>query len=344
MRGLGGEPDLGRLADIKAEGLRRRQRRRQRTVGFACAGILTVLAAAPVVRGARTGGDRKLMSDASGMTLSLDERLGIELHDASDKERKVENAIQICMKARGFDYVAVDPAARRAALLGATGVSEDTFEERYGYGITTLYEQRRAQAAGEENARLRAALSEPKRKAYDRALRGDRLDATFDDAVSAGDFTRLGGCTKEAADKVYGGADVRRSLQRGLEELETGILADPRMVKAVTAWSGCMRKGGYQLHLPADVDRVLKQKLAAIVGSDPLTAAEPGAPPAYDQAALEALQEEEVRMVATDIACEEEHLKAVETSVRDQYEQEFRDQNADLLSRRPRRDQDAGRP
>lgn len=266
---------------------------------------------------------------------SLDEQVGFELTDSSDKERKVESEIQVCMEAQGFEYVAVDPAARRAALLGATGVSEDEFEEQYGYGITTLYEQRRQQASGEANAKIRAALNESERAAYDRALRGDNLDATFEDAVTAGDFTRLGGCTKEATEKVYGGGELLRSLQTGLEELETRILADARMVKAVAAWSECMRKEGYELTIPEDLDVVLKQRLVAIVGSEPLAATEPGAPPAYDGAALKALQTDEVKMVATDITCEEEHLEAVEKSVRDQYEEEFRDQNVDLLSKVP---------
>lgn len=267
---------------------------------------------------------------------SLDEQVGFELTDSGDKERKVESEIQTCMKAQGFDYTAVDPSARRAALLGATGVGEDDFEKQFGYGITTLYEQRRQQASGEANAKFRATLNEAERKSYDRALRGDNLDAAFEDAVVSGDFTRLGGCTKVAADKVYGGAELLRSLQTGLAELETRILADARMVKAVAAWSACMRKEGYEVTIPDDVDLVLRKKLTVVVGSEPLAATGSGAPPAYDQAALKALQQEEVKMVANDIACEKTNLQAVEKKVRDQYEQEFRDQNVDLLAKVPK--------
>lgn len=266
---------------------------------------------------------------------SLDEQVGFELSDSSDKERKVESDIQACMEAQGFEYVAVDPAARRAALLGATGVSEAEFEDQFGYGITTLYEQRRQQAAGEANAKIRSDLGESEQAAYDRALRGDNLEAAFEDAVISGDFTRLGGCTKDAAEKVYGGGELLQSLQTGLEELETRVLADPKMVKAVNAWSACMRKEGFELATPEDLDVTLKRKLNDVVGSEPLAATDPNAPPAYDKAALEALQQEEVKMVTADISCEEQHLEAVEKDVREQYEQEFRDQNVDLLSKVP---------
>lgn len=267
--------------------------------------------------------------------LSLDEQFGLDPATSAKRERDAEFEIQACMKAQGFEYVAVDPEARRAALLGSTGLKEGDFEAHFGYGITTLFEERRAQIAGEANQKVRAALDESQRAAYDRALVGDNLEATFADAVDSGDFSRLGGCTKDAADTVYGGREVLQSLLTGLEEVDARVLADPAMVKAVTAWSSCMRAKGYELGSPDDVDVVLKRKLAAIVGSEPLAATDVGGPIAYDRAALEALQREEVKMVATDLACEEEHIVAVEERVRKRLEQEFRDQNVDLVSKVP---------
>lgn len=254
---------------------------------------------------------------------------------ADQRERRVETIIQACMEGQGFEYVAVDPAARRRALIGSTGVGSAEFEEQFGYGITTLYERRREQVAGEVNQKIRIALDESERKAYDRALSGDNLDATFDDAVSTGDFGRLGGCTKVAAETVFGGSDVLGSLQAGLEELEARVLADPRMVAAVAAWSGCMREEGYELAYPEEVDVILKRQLAAIIGSEPVGAADPTAPPTYDHAALEALQREEIKMVAADVSCEADHIEAVEEDVRQRYEREFQDQNVDVLSKVP---------
>lgn len=266
---------------------------------------------------------------------SLEEQVGFDQQTAADREQQAEVEIQQCMEAQGFDYVAVDPVARRAALLGSAGVSEDEFEDRFGYGITTLYEQRRRQAAAGPNHRIRAALPAEERAAYDRALRGDNLDATFADAVDSGDFGRLGGCTREAAEKVYGGADVLRGLQDGLAELEQRVLADPRMARAVDAWATCMRRAGWELTYPEEVDVVLKRRLTAVVGTDPAGAGDPDATPSYDTAALQSLQQEEVRMVSADRDCEHRHVAAVEDKVRSQYEQQFRERNVDLLAKVP---------
>lgn len=266
---------------------------------------------------------------------SLDEQVGIDPATSAGRERRAETEVQACMKAQGFEYVAVDPAGRRAALVSSTGLTETQFAAQFGAGITTLFERRREHAASGPNQSIRAALDPSERAAYDRALSGDNLDATLVDAVESGDFSRLGGCTARGADTAYGGKELLTSLVAGLDEVDARILADPAMVQAVTAWSACMRKKGYELGSPDEVDVVLKRKLAAIVGSEPLTATDPGAPPAYDQATFKALQKEEVRMVTDGHACEEKHVTTVEEVVRPRYEQEFRDHNVGLLSRVP---------
>ena len=89
-------------------------------------------------------------------------------------------------------------------------MSKDDFEKQYGYGITTLYEQRHKLAVAGPNKAIRDSLSEADRKAYDQSLYGDDPTATFVDALDTGDYSRLGGCIKTATDKVFGGADVLR--------------------------------------------------------------------------------------------------------------------------------------
>jgi hypothetical protein len=243
------------------------------------------------------------------------------------------------MKAQGFDYVPVDPVAQRAALVGRTGLSKEDFEKQFGYGITTLYEQRRQQAVTGPNAAIRNQLGEADRKAYDRALYGDDPTATVADALDTGDFTRLGGCLKQATDEVFGGADVVQSLQAKLKELDERILADPRMVQAVARWSQCMSSEGFSgLQKPEQVDEVLQEKLRNVVGSpEEVRASGVGGEPAYDRAALAALQREEVAMVTADISCEKRHISPVEDKVAAEYEAAFREQNAALIARVPRR-------
>jgi len=266
----------------------------------------------------------------------IEEQVGLDEEGIRVRQAAVENLVRDCMKTQGFDYVPVDPAAQQAALTGSAGMSKDDFEKQFGYGVTTLYEQRRKLAVAGPNKAIRDSLSEADRKAYDHALHGDDATASFAEAVDSGDYSRLGGCIKTGTDQVFGGADVLQSLSTKLDELDQKIRADARMVKAVREWSDCMRQAGYaNLAEQEDVDTVLKKKLEAIVGSPGDAAA--GAEADYDKAALAALQHEEVAMVTADKKCEKEHVEEVEDKVTGEYETAFREENASLLAKVPKK-------
>lgn len=292
--------------------------------GLGAAAALAVTASVSCGRGAS-------QADTDPMGI-VEDALGFTTEGMLARQARAENLIRDCMKEQGFEYVPTDPEAQRNELLGVQGMSEEDFERQYGYGITTLYEQRRQQQEKPgPNAAFRAMLSEADQAAYDRALFGDDPDATLADAMDTGEFSRLGGCTKQAADQIFGGSDVVRTLTQKLDELDEAILADARMVEAIKAWSKCMRDAGYDLADPEQVDVVLTKRLEAIVG--PAEAS--GDPDAYDKAALAALQREEVAMVNADLLCEERRIVPVEMKVRAEYEQEFRKKNADVLTKVP---------
>jgi len=269
-------------------------------------------------------------SSNNGDQVPVEEQLGLEQDGILQRQGKAENVIRDCMKAQGFDYIPVDPQAQRAAIVGQAGLSEEDFNKQYGYGITTLYGKEQTVDAANPNIAVRNGLSDADKAAYDHALYGDDISATFGQALDTGDYSRLGGCTKTAAEKVFGGAAVIQSLQQKLDDLDSSILEDDRMVKAVKAWSKCMGDAGFpDLAEQDQVDSTLTAKLEAIVGP-------PDAPdPNYDKAALTALQAEEVSMVAADIKCEKDHISSVEEKVRAEYESTFREQNASLLSQVP---------
>ena len=181
---------------------------------------------------------------AAAPDANVEEQIGFDAEGAAVRRTQVEGAIRDCMRSGGFDYVPIDPAAQKAALVGGANLSDAEFQKQYGDGISTLYEQRRSpKALGSANATIRAALTAPERIAYDRALFGDQVDATFEKALDTGDFSLLGGCTKNAADAVFGGTEVLVSLQGKLDELDQRIIADVRMVKVIADWSQCMRAG-----------------------------------------------------------------------------------------------------
>jgi hypothetical protein len=256
----------------------------------------------------------------------IEDELGFDQEGIIARQVKVEGLIRDCMKAQGFEYVPVDPVAQRTGLTGQTGFSEDEFEKTYGYGITTLYEQRRNPPA-DPNTAIKNGLGPADQTAYVRALSGEFADATFAIAVDTGDYSRLGGCTRTATEAVFGGAQILQDLVAKLEELDQRVLADPRLQKAVAAWSDCVRAAGYDLANPDQVDVVLQKRLDAIVGPSNAPKTD------YDKAALAALQRDEVAMVATDKACELKHIQKVDDAVRAELEGAFREQNAGLLGK-----------
>jgi hypothetical protein len=292
-------------------------------------GLLCVLAGLSAC-----GGDK---ANAAKGDERLEEQIGIDDDGIRLKQTTAENLIRDCMKAQGFDYVPVDPVAQQAALTGAPGMSKEDFEKQYGYGITTLYEQRHKLAVAGPNKALRDSLSEADRKAYDHALYGDDPTATFADALDTGDYSRLGGCIKRATEQVFGGSDVLQSLSAKLDELDQKERADARMVKAVREWSACMHEKGFDgLSEQEEVDAVLKKKLEEVVGPSGDLAGTGGTEADYDKAALVALQKEEVAMVKADTECEEEHVESVEDKVAKEYEQAFREENSGLLAKVPK--------
>jgi hypothetical protein len=269
--------------------------------------------------------------------VTVDQQVGLEGDAILERQTKAENLIAGCMKAQGFEYTPVNAVEQRAELVGSRNLSEEEFNRQFGYGITTLFEKRLQQKANGPNQAYRNSLSESQRAIYDRALFGDDPTATFDVALDTGDFSRLGGCTKQAAEQVFGGAQLVETLTAKLDELDERILSDSRMTKAVDKWSECMSDKGYDVAAQDDVDVVLENKLEAIVGPvETVTAPAPGAQPTWDQEALKALQREEVEMVQADLECEEEHIAGVEEKVRAEYEREFREQNAGLLQQVPK--------
>lgn len=273
-----------------------------------------------------------------GNAQNVEDQLGFDQAGILQRQIRVENMVRDCMKAQGFDYTPVDPAAQRTALIGSATLSDEEFERQFGYGITTLYEQRRQQVASGPNQVFRASLGTAERAAYDRALRGPNVSASFDVAVDTGDFAQLGGCTKQATEQVFGGPEILQTLQAKLDELDERIRTDARLVKANAGYSECMRAAGYaDLEDSDEVDVVLQRKLDAIVGpADRAATSGAEAEPTYDRAALAALQREEVAMVKTDVGCQEKHVVDVEDAVRAEYERTFREQNAAFLAKVPR--------
>jgi hypothetical protein len=263
----------------------------------------------------------------------LEDQLGFSREGIQELQSRVEGRIRDCMKAQGFDYVPVDPFAQQQALTGKAKLTDEEFTKQFGYGISTLFGRGNQQS--DPNDRIRKSLSSADRAAYDRALWGDNPGVTFSEAVDSGDFTELGGCTKQASEAAFGGSTVLTALVERLDGLDERIVQDQRMVNANEKWAGCMTDKGFRYEEPDAIDEDISKRFQSIVGAS----VRPGAtgPPtpgtSYDRAALTELQREEVRIANADLECEKKEITPVEQKVRPQYEAEFRKENSKLLAR-----------
>lgn len=283
------------------------------------------------------GGDEQTASFPSGGG-SVEDQLGFGRVDSPEAQAKAENAIAACMRAQGFEYIPVDPVAAQAALTGKSNLNDEDFDRQFGYGIATLYGRGTPQS--DPNARISQNLSGADLRAYDGALSGGQPEQTFARAADTGDFSQLGGCTKQAADKLFGGSDLLTTVQRKLDEFDEAVLEDQRMVRAFEAWRSCVReKTGQTFEDSEGVELDIQRRLAAIVGPLPPGESAPGefanhTPEGpYDPAALAALRRLELEFAAADVACEDEHIAPVEDVVQAEKEKAFGEANAELLRR-----------
>jgi predicted small lipoprotein YifL len=263
----------------------------------------------------------------------VETELGFDQPALDARLSRAEARVGDCMRAQGFDYVAIDPLAEKAAIMGGGTLREQ--ERQFGYFVSTLWG--RGRSRGDPNRSVRAALHPADRAAYDRALGGDDPGATFQDAMDTGDFTRLGGCRRVAIEAVFGGAQVLMAIQGKLDELDERIVSDRRMVRATARWASCMAAAGYRYTDPDAIDTDLLKRMERIVGPLPGKFAT-GPPPgrrahAYDRAALKALQHDELAIWRADTGCERRHIAPVEEVVRTEMEARFRRENQTLLRR-----------
>lgn len=304
------------------------------TARFGClAGAALAAAALAACGGGGSGGTTSSDPTAGG---SIEDQLGFSRTAISTSQAQVENGIALCMKQQGFEYVPVDPVAAQAALTGKPNISDADYVKQFGYGISTLYDKGSRQS--DPNGPIRAGLDPAQRSAYDQTLSGGRPEQTFFLAVDTGDFTQLGGCTKQATEKAFGGSRLLTTLQAKLDELDESILQDQRMARAQERWTACVRDAlGVTFADSEAIEADITTHLTKVVGPSAATAqgAAGRATPSttYNRAALAAVQQLEVKSANADLACEVKHITPIERIVRKQKEDVFSEVNAELLSR-----------
>jgi hypothetical protein len=254
--------------------------------------------------------------------------------------RKVEDAIAKCMKDQGFSYVPVPPEAeQKDKFADVFRLPPDKFAEQYGYGISTI--DFSEGESDDPNTKIRDALSERAKAAYDKALNGQRQQQSSGSGgakVEGG--PGIGGCRAKAIDEVYGAGtaakkgeagaqEMRRfeSLFRDLDTLRERIQDDPKVAAAARTWSDCMadaRQTG--LKKPEEAREKVMQRFNQLLGIQPgerKKAIGPDSLKNLDPAKLAEIRKYELAVAKADYDCRQKGYDTVYKEVQYAAEREF---------------------
>lgn len=239
------------------------------------------------------------------------EEFGLSVAELDRRIESTEQLIATCMRDQGFAYVAIDAGTIKKAMgsdKSAPGMSAEEYLSRYGLGITTQSDKPLVVfGAGATNTAYLDGLPPADQVAFKRALWGESPDMNHARALEEEDFSTTGGCTRTAAESAYTTKELTGSY---INPADRRIAQDPRMIRALTKWSDCMRSDAFEYATPDDVDADLAERLDAITnGQDPQTLT--GS--ALDE--LHSLQDEERAVAAALTSCEERFLEPVQASI-----------------------------
>lgn len=242
---------------------------------------------------------------------NVPEEFGLTLAQLAARVDQTEQLIATCMKAAGFDYVAIDFSTVKDAMASdqtAPGLSDDAYLKQFGLGVTTQFKKPIIEfGAGPQNTTHMNGLPQPDQVAFRRSLWGEQVEWNHARALEEEDFSQTGGCTRSSAEKTYTPEELTGAY---INPADKAIEQDPRMIAALGKWSECMQEDGYAYDHPDQVATDLRDQLAAIVqGQDPTTLSGPSLE------ALKKLQGEELAIAEIHTSCEEDHIEPVQLKI-----------------------------
>jgi len=224
------------------------------------AGFVAALAATLIACGA--AGD-----DAESRNIDpLAELLGWDVNQSPAEQRAqqlaVEEAVQTCMRAEGFEYTPVDYDAQFGGDEEDAELFNDpeAFGEKYGYGVVRNYEQYEEPylVGGEDasfgpvfedpNQEYLDSLSESEREAYYTVLNGEQLfeepaiDENGNEVFEAPPIEEQG-CYGQAQLEVFGEDrfQIDPEVEQRLNDFYGTLQDDPEIETAEQDWLDCMK-------------------------------------------------------------------------------------------------------
>ena len=259
----------------------------------------------------------------------------------AEQQQQQEEIVADCMQEQGFEYRPATYPGGSSYGDGSEWQPDDReWVGQYGYGAVRSPFTEESPVPEEEyvdvNADYVSSLSESEQQAYQEALYGPPVPEDQMDGEGSYEYDwTASGCTglaqHEVAEEDPSQSEEFRPLFDAINELYEGASSWPGMAELDGEWSACMDAAGHGgFTAQADAQNTVYEDMNAFYettgdGSEPMPA-EP------DQAALDALAEEEVELALADLGCREEtdyRDRAAEIS-REAEEQFIADHQAEL--------------
>lgn len=262
-------------------------------------------------------------------------------------QEKIQEAVARCMKDQGFDYTpseTVDPVEPPEVDL-----TDRSWVEKYGYGITTRDEEP-IELPEDENSERLNKMTEKQREAYLKALHGTGgIVIQGGNAVPArpgGDDGGDDGCYGKAQREVFPDSkpidfEEFADLFDAIAKIDEQVQQDSRIVPLIKEWAGCLAGAGYggfsKINEP---EESIRKKWADLNGweysaegggrATTMGKSEETEPP--DPLQVAELRAEELKLALADVDCRGDHTATV-NQVRIELERRFIEEHREELER-----------
>lgn len=267
----------------------------------------------------------EFMSSVYGGDVSPEE----QEKEFTERERKREELVAQCMSEEGFEYTPnVQNVSFSMASMDDFKPDSREWVAQYGYGMIN-YPGRDGEQATEAteyidlNADYVASLSESEQTAYYEALNGpmpDEADMPAEGELTEWDWTTAG-CYGWSEHEISGedpaSSEEHQPLIDAMNTLYDEMMASPELAGADAEWSACMADAGHPgFSVQTDAQNSISDKMSALYeDSDSM-----------DEAAMDAVGEEEIELALVDLDCREETgYRDTMESVQFKLEQQFID-------------------
>jgi hypothetical protein len=253
------------------------------------------------------------------------EEFGLTQRQLVQSIEQVEDLIAKCMREEGFHYIAADYNTVQAGMKAdkaMPGLSEDDCIDKCGFGVAPMYIGLPPQLTtgcrparvglGAPNVQIFKGLSPADQIAYNRALLGENLDATFAVGVEIDNFSGCGVCTRKAIEQAFKPGQVKPT---SFNPQNAFINNDRRVTAALPGFVAEMEKSGFDYTHPDDVEPDIRARLAALTSGGTILVEKMSSEQRNE---LKKLQDYERRVAAKTFKFQDEVLGPVEEQIQQQ--------------------------